>query len=184
MNGSHSQLSAVTTAINVSLLIMAMTMLSSCAAGIRLRTEPVALKSEEGSYRLYLYGCHHGDDLENLALVVDEHSLYRFYLFVPATSYRVITNQSFDRAIEQADRFLRCGIRTVTETHLRRIVAPDGSTAGFEILPHYNPLEVGAEEAVLVNYSQKGGIITVYITRDPSLDQRLSFPDIPGETGH
>jgi len=169
--------------ITIVLLLMVTTNLSSCALGMRLRTEAAGPRPSEGNYRLYLYGCHYAEDLKNLVLIVDERSPYRFELFVPDPSYRIVSNLSFDRAIEQADRFLRCGIQTVAETHQRRIVAPDGATAGYEVLPHYIQHEVGAAEAVQVNYSLKNGVVMVYISLDPALERRELFPDIPGEGG-
>jgi len=164
-------------------ILLIMAGITGCAAGTRLSTSTTGIAVPEGRYRLYLYGCHHADDLENMALIVSEQAPFRFNLYAPESSYRITVPQTFDRAVEQADRFLRCGMRTVNSTRIRRILGPAGETAGYEMLPLYAYYELGTEEAVQIQYSLLHGVITVYIRLAPLLELKEAFPDVPGSPG-
>lgn len=156
-----------------------MAFLASCAAGTRLKTSAAVPENVSGTYRLYLYGCRYPDDVENLAVIIDESSPYRFELYVPETSYRTIEHVSGAEAIERADKFLRCTVRNVTGTRLQKIVDSGGRTIAFEMRPLYFPLEFGRDDILDVHYWLAGDYIRVYIKLDPDIENRLQDYDTP-----
>ena len=148
-------------------VVLAVTVLSGCSYGTPLRTDVALPADATGTYRLYLYGCHYAADIEDMALLVDESSPYRFNLFVLNTSYRIEENLSGKDALAKADAFIRCSTERVWLTVFRRIVDPAGKTIAFELKPLYDPIRMGLDEVLVTNYALKDGIVTVYIRRNP-----------------
>ena len=147
--------------------------LASCAPGTRLRTEAVREADIRGTFRLYLYGCRHPQDLETMALIVDEQVSEQFELYVSATSYRVREHVSAEEALRQAAAFFTCSIHDRGQTVMRRIVNASGRTLAYELKPLYERLEFGKDDVLLSTYSQTGSRVTVYLQLDPQIDRTL-----------
>ena len=156
--------------------------LSGCALGTQLQTETADPKGIQGTYDLYTYGCRYPDDIEHAAFLIAPDKAGMVELYVPATSYKVKRGLPADKALAEADAFVRCGIHTVTELRVHRI--PDGSngTIGYEILPRYPYYDVGGTDPLLVSYMLKDGKVTVYIRLSPDVDRRLNL-EFPGSGG-
>jgi hypothetical protein len=153
--------------------------LSGCALGTQLNTETADSKTISGTYDLFLYGCRYPDDLEHAAFLIAPDKAGMVDLYVPETSYKIKRGLPADKAIAEADAFIRCGIHTVTGLRVHRI--PDGSsgTIGYEILPQYLPYDVGGDNPLLVSYTLKDGKVTVYIRLFPDVERKLNL-QFPG----
>jgi hypothetical protein len=163
-------------------LFLIVASLSGCALGTQLQTETADPKGIQGTYDLYTYGCRYPDDIEHAAFLIAPDKAGMVELYVPATSYKVKRGLPADKALAEADAFVRCGIHTVTELRVHRI--PDGSngTIGYEILPRYPYYDVGGTDPLLVSYTLKDGKFTVYIRLSPDVDRRLN-QEFPGSGG-
>jgi hypothetical protein len=152
--------------------------MSGCLLGTQLNTETADPKTITGTYDLLLYGCRYPSDLERAAFLIVPDKTGMVDLYVPETSYKVKRGLPADKALAEADAFVRCGIYTVTELRVHRI--PDGSngTIGFEILPRYLPYDEGGTDPLLVSYTLKDGKITVYIRLFPDVERKLNL-DFP-----
>lgn len=151
--------------------------------GTRLDSETADPRTITGAYDLLLYGCRYPDDLERAAFLIAPDKTDRVDLFVLKTSYKVKRGLPADKALAEADAFVRCGNHTVTELRVHRI--PDGGngTIGYEILPRYSYTDDGGTDPLLVSYSLKDGRITVYIRLFPDVERRLNleFPAAGGQ---
>ena len=165
----------------VALFVLASS-LSGCMLGTQLNTETADPKTISGTYDLFLYGCRYSDDLEHAAFLIAPDKAGMVDLYVPETSYKIKRGLPADKALAEADAFLRCGIHTVTELRIHRI--PDGSsgTMGYEILPQYLPYDVGGTNPLLVSYTLKDGKVTVYIRLFPDVERKL-YLQFPGSGG-
>ena len=163
-------------------LIVLTSFLSGCVLGTQLQTVTADPKTITGTYDLYTYGCRYPDDIEHAAFLIAPDKAGMVELYVPATSYKVKRGLPADKALAEADAFVRCGIHTVTELRVHRI--PDGSngTIGYEILPRYPYYDVGGTDPLLVSYTLKDGKVTVYIRLSPDVDRRLNL-EFPGSGG-
>jgi hypothetical protein len=151
--------------------------------GTRLDTETADPKTITGTYDLLLYGCRYSDDLERAAFLIAPDKTGMVDLFVPATSYKVKPGLPAEKALAEANAFVRCGNHTVTELRVHRI--PDGSngTIGYEILPRYSYYDDGGTDPLFVSYTLKDGKITVSIRLYPDVERRLNlqFPASGGQ---
>jgi hypothetical protein len=156
------------------LFVLAASM-SGCMLGTQLHTETADPKTITGTYDILLYGCRYPEDLERAAFLIVPDKTGMVDLFVPETSYKVKRGLPADKALEEADAFVRCGIHTVTELRIHRI--PDGGngTIGYEILPRYLPYDEGGSDPLLVSYAHKDGKITVYIRLFPDVERKLNL---------
>jgi hypothetical protein len=157
----------------VAALLILVLSLSGCIMGTQLNTETADPKTISGTYDLYLYGCRYPDDREHAAFLIAPDKASRVDLYVPDTSYKITKGLPADKALAEADQFVRCGIHTVTDIRVHRI--PDGSngTIGYEILPRYLPFDVGGMDPLLVNYTLKDGKVTVYIRLFPDVERSI-----------
>jgi len=148
--------------------------LSGCALGTRLDSETADPRTITGTYDLLLYGCRYPDDLERAVFLIAPDKTGMVDLFVPATSYKVKRGLPYEKALAEADAFVRCGNHTVTELRVHRI--PDGGsgTIGYEILPRYAYYDDGGTDPLFVNYTLKDGRITVYIRLFPDVERKLN----------
>ena len=160
-------------------LFLIVASLSGCALGTQLQTETADPKGIQGTYDLYTYGCRYPDDIEHAAFLIAPDKAGMVELYVPATSYKVKRGLPADKALAEADAFVRCGIHTVTELRVHRI--PDGSngTIGYEILPRYPYYDEGGTDPLLVSYTLKDGKVTVYIRLFPDVERKLNL-QFPG----
>jgi hypothetical protein len=155
--------------------------LQACAAGGELKTGPASPSDLSGTYTLLLYGCHYGDDIKDLAVLVDGKSRYPVEIYDLPTSYTTKKDVPGAQALKEADAFVRCSRRNVTGTQLRRIYDDAGGTVGFEVRPLYFPLEFGQQDVLQVNYTLGDGRVRAYIRLDPDVQRSL---DSSGSDDH
>jgi hypothetical protein len=154
--------------------LLLLSLLCACTMGTRLETESAMPADAKGTYRLYLYGCRYPEDVEVMALLVDQTSPYPFDLYVLDTSYRVKQDLSGPAALAEAEKFIQCSLHDVWMTAFRRVIDPSGRTVAFEMKPLYFPHDVGKDEALLSSYSLKNGTVTVYLSLDPLVEKRMN----------
>jgi hypothetical protein len=150
--------------------------LQACVEGKQLATRSADPADLKDTYTLLLYGCHYPDDIKNLAVLVDEGSRYPVEIYDLPTSYQVKKGVPGPQALKEADSFVRCSIRRVTQTQLRRIIDDAGGTIGYEVRPLYSPLEFGKTDVLSVSYSLQNGTVRTYIRLDPDLERALESP--------
>jgi hypothetical protein len=159
--------------LDVAAALIVMFAIQGCSLGTQLRTETADPKSIEGTYDLFTYGCRYPDDIEHAAFLIAPDKAGMVELYVPATSYKVKRGIPADQALAEANTHVRCGVRTVEATRVRRIPDGSGGTLGFEVLPRYSATEVGGMDPLNVSYSLKDGKITIHIRLFPDVEKKL-----------
>jgi hypothetical protein len=147
--------------------------IQGCSPGTQLRTATADPKDIKGTYDLFTYGCRYPTDLEHAAFLIAPDKAGMVELYVPATSYKVKRGIPADQALAEADKHVRCGVRTVVAIRVHRIPDGSGGTLGFEVLPRYSATEVGGMDPLNVSYALKDGKITVYIRLLPDVEKKL-----------
>jgi len=165
------------------ILLIAMLVLQGCAFGKQLQTQTADPKTITGTFDLYLYGCRYPADYEHAAFLILPEAKYPVELFVRDTSYTVKKGLQADKALSEAEAFVRCGNHTVVETRVHKIPDDSGGTIGYEILPRYPPTDAGGSDPLLVSYSLKDGKIIVYIRLFPDVERKLNQMEGPGAGG-
>ena len=150
--------------------------LHACAFGKQLVTSSADPADLKGTYTLLLYGCHYPEDVKNLAVLVDEGSRHPVEIYDIPSSYQVKKGMSGPQALKEADSFVRCSVRRVSQTQLRRISDADGGTIGYEVRPLYSPLEFGRLDILFVSYSLQNGTVKTSIRLDPDVERALESP--------
>lgn len=168
---------------SVLLLLTLAAVLTGCIKGTPLKTSPVDAKAVSGTYDLMLYGCRHPNDLETAAFLIDPAKADKFELFVLPTSYKTQKGLTAETAFEKGNAFLHCGVRTVEKTVARSIPDGAGGTIGYELLPHYSPMDEGGQRPLIVNYSLRDGKVTVFLELDPSVRRSANAFSPPGASG-
>ncbi len=154
------------------LLFLALSGQYSCAAAQQLTTKGTNPADITGSYTLMLYGCKYPDDIENAAILVDEHSPYVLDIFSLPTMYSVQKGLPAQEALAKANKFLRCTFHTVVETRVRMIADDRGGTIGYDMRPAYLPYDIGSTDPLLITYRLKDGKVTAYIRLSPDVRRR------------
>ncbi len=162
------------------LLLVLAPALQGCVEGRMLRTEPVGATAIEGTFTALLYGCRYPDDIENAAILVSEGSKYPLEIYSPASRYKVRRDLSAQQALAEANAFVKCGVHTVWQTQVRRILDDSGGTVGYEVRPLYYPYDVGAADVLLISYALKDGKIRAYIRLIPEEENRPFINRHPG----
>jgi hypothetical protein len=80
------------------------------------------------------------------------------------------------QALADAEAFVRCSVRLLSGTQLRRIIDDTGGTIGYEVRPLYSPLEFGRLDVLHVSYSLQEGTVRTYIRLDPDVERALESP--------
>ena len=160
--------------LDVAAALIVLFTIQGCSLGTQLRSETADPKGIEGTYDLFTYGCRYPDDIEHAAFLIapDKAGMVEFY--VPATSYKVKRGLPADQALAEANKHVRCGVRTVEAIRVHRIPDGSGGTLGFEILPRYPATNVGGMDPLNVSYALKDGKITVYIKLFPNVERMLN----------
>jgi hypothetical protein len=159
-------------------LMLLFALLPACVAGTSLKTVQAVPNEADGTFTLYLHGCRYPSDIENIAILVDAASPYRFELFALPAAYKVKTGLAGSEAAAEAQKFIRCSIYDAGQSVMRRIVDPSGRTLAFELKPIYARLEMGAEEVLLSDYVLRDGQVRVYLRLDPNVE-RMRRHDVP-----
>ncbi len=154
-----------------------MALVSGCVSGIRFSTESAGTGTIEGTFDLYLYGCRYPSDFENVAILVAADSPYPLDIYALSTRYKIKKGLTGEKALEEANAFIRCSMRGVAHSAVRRILDDKGKTFGYDVRPFYMPYEVPGSDVMLMNYFLRGGKVTAYITVFPE------FRDLGGDDG-
>ncbi len=137
----------------------------------RLKTEAAKPADVQGKFSLLLYGCSSQDDLANIAILDKEGDPYSFEIYAPDYSYTRKTGLDGSEALQEAERFVRCNIRS-ERSRLQRILGPDGTGIGFELRPLYSVAAFGKDDVLDVRYVNKERKILVYIELDPAIEMQ------------
>jgi hypothetical protein len=152
-------------------LLMTIT-LQSCMTGKQLSTTSADKALITGTYTLLLYGCHYPDQVDNVAILVDENSRYPLEIYAIDTSFKVKNGVPAQQAVTEADAFVRCSFHTIWKTQVTRIPDDIGGTVGYEIRPLYETTEFGTPDVLMISYSLKNGKIRAYIRKSPQAEDR------------
>lgn len=155
------------------LLLMAIA-LQSCMTGMQLSTTSADRTRISGTYTLLLYGCHYPDQIENVAILVDENGRYPVEIYDLDTSFKVKKGVSAQQAIMEAEAFVRCSFHSVWQTQVSAIVDDRGGSLGYEFRPLYAVTEFGMPDVLLISYSLKEGKVRAFIRKNPELEDRFS----------
>jgi len=164
-------------------MLLAVSMLQGCTFGTQLRTETADPKTITGTYDLMMYGCRYPTDYEKAAFLISSRSRYPVTLFVSDTSQKATKGLQAEKALSEAEAFVRCGVHTVEGTRVLRILDEGGGTIGYEVLARYPLTDAVGIDPLLVNYSLKDGKVTVYIQLSPDAERKLSHPSSPAAGG-
>jgi hypothetical protein len=145
--------------------------LQACMAGTQLITRQADPSEIKGTYTVILYGCRYPDDIENMAILVEEGSGYPFEVYAIDSMYKVKNGLSAPQALAEAETFITCSFHTLYQQQLRKIPDSGGKTIGYELKPLYLPWDIGISEVLLSSYSLKNGKVFVYIRLDPLLEK-------------
>jgi len=154
------------------LLMMTIT-LQSCMTGIQLNTTSADKTLISGTYTLLLYGCHYLDQVDNVAILVDENSRYPLEIYDIDTSFKVKKAVPAQQAVTEADAFVRCSSHTIWQTQVTRILDDIGGTVGYEVRPLYEITEFGTPDVLMISYSLKNGKVRAYIRKSPAVEDRF-----------
>jgi hypothetical protein len=156
------------------ILVLLTVAVSGCAMGTQLLTASADPKAITGTYDLYMYGCRYPDDLEHAAFLIEPEKSPMVELFVRDTAVTIKRGLPADSALAEANKFVRCGNRTVEAIRFQQIPDGSGGTLGYEMLPRYPVTDLGGMDPLLVSYSLKEGKITVYIELSPEVERAVS----------
>jgi hypothetical protein len=162
------------------IVLMAILMLQGCTLATQIQTQIVDSKTIAGSFDLILYGCRYPEDYEIAAFLISPDAKYPVNLFVRDSSYKVKKGLSAEKALSEAEAFVRCGNHTVTETRILRIPDDSGGTIGYEVLPRFPVTDLAGSDPLLVSYSLKDGKVTVHIRLYPDVERKLNALGRPG----
>jgi hypothetical protein len=141
-------------------------------AGNQLIPESAGPAGIQGTYTVFFYGCRYPDDIENMAVLVDESGPYPVELYAPAFMYKEKKGMAASQALAEANTFITCSFHKTWQSRFRKIPDANGRTIGYELKPLYVPWEIGVPEVLLSSYALKDGKVTVYIELDPLLKRR------------
>ena len=153
------------------LLLMTIT-LQSCMAGMQLSTTSADRTRISGTYTLLLYGCHYPDQIENVAILVNENSRYPLEIYDLDTSFKVKKGVPAQQAIAEAEAFVRCSFHSVWQTQVSAIMDERGGSIGYEFRPLYAVTEFGMPDVLLISYSLKDGKVRASIRKSPEMEDR------------
>jgi len=142
--------------------------LLSRSEGNHLKTEAANAADVEGKFTLLLYGCSFLDDLANIAILDKEGDPYSFEIYAPDTSYTRKAGLNGAEALQEAERFVRCNIRS-ERSRLSKVLSLGGAGIGFELRPLYPVVTFGKDDVLDLRYVIKDRKIVVHIDLDPAI---------------
>jgi hypothetical protein len=140
--------------------------LQACVPGAQLIPKSADPAEIKGTYTLILYGCRYADDLENIAILVDEKYEHPLEIYALDAMYKVKKGLSGQQALNEAKTFITCSMQPVWQSVMRRIPDDLGKTVGYEVKPLYR--DISPPEVLVSSYSLKDGKVTAYFNLDPS----------------
>lgn len=103
----------VGTILSAAAVLLALSTLQASAADKQLKTESAGQAAITGAYTVLLYGCRYPDDIENAAILVSEGSKYPLEIYALDTRYKVKKGLDAQKALAEANAFVKCGVHTV-----------------------------------------------------------------------
>ena len=170
----------VRTILVAAALLLALSAPQAFAAGKQLKTESAGQAAITGNYTVLLYGCRYPDDIENAAILVSEGSRYPVEIYAPDTRYKVKKGLDAQKDLAEANEFVRCSVRRVWQTQIRRILDDADGAIGYEVRPLYYPYDVGSADVLLISYALKGGKVRAYIRLTPEMENKRNPEQRPG----
>ena len=155
----------------IAFLLLA-SLLSSCASGVRLKTQGAQDSEVAGRYRVIFYGCNFLNDLETVAFLDKEEDKYSFDPYAPEFNYREKAGLDGPTALAAAEHFLNCN-GSYSRTQLLRVIGPDNDIAGYELRPLYVPFTYGVDDVLETDYVIRGDKVVIYIRLIPAVERRL-----------
>jgi hypothetical protein len=156
-------------ALGIGMLLLVI-MSTGCFAGIQLTTEGVVPKTVTGTYDLYLYGCLYSSDIENAAILVAADAPYPLEIYSFDTTFKVRKGLSAEKAVAEANAFIRCTTKKVLRSEMRRIEDGQGRTYGYDLRAIYMPWEIRISDPLRLNYVLNDGKVTAYIRLAPGAE--------------
>jgi len=152
--------------------LLAALFLVSCTSGIRLNTQGTGYSKAEGTYRVILFGCNFGNDLETIAFLDKEGDKYVFEPYAPDFNFKIKKGVQAEEALKEAGEFVNCNTSFM---HLQTygIIGPNGEILGYEIRPLYEPFAYGAQDVLLTDYWLKDDKVVIKIRLNPSVERML-----------
>ncbi len=146
------------------------------AMGKPLTTEKAQMSEVTGNFTVILYGGRYYKDIETVAFLVPERSLYPFEPYAPEFDYRVVKGAGAKDAFEIAEQFVGAHYAFLRSL-VSRIVDENGRLVGYEVRPLYNPLAFGVEDVLDISYSITNGRVRAYVSLKPEIDRQLHSGD-------
>jgi len=144
------------------IFIVLIALVSSCASGRYLRTEPAEPTGIEGNYNLILYGGLYSEDEENLAILDKDNDSYTFEIYARKDNYTVQKNIPAKEALNKAQQFVSRH-RAFIRSRLSSILDPAGNIIGYELRPLYQMFEFGNSDLLSVYYGITDSTVIVHI---------------------
>jgi len=157
----------------VLICVCMVSVLQACAVSTQLIPRLVDPAEIKGTFTLILYGCRYADDLENMAILVDEKNEHTFELYAMDSMFKVKKGLSGQQAVNEAKTFISCSMQPVLHPVMRRIPDDRDETIGYEVKPLYR--DISPSEVLLSFYSLEEGKVTAYISLDPSVNRGTAF---------
>jgi len=144
----------------VASVVFIVSLLSACAGGNLLRTEPVQnTRNITGTYTLILYQSKDYFALLTIAFLAAEG--YTFQPYAPEFNYGVTPNMDGREALDVAQAFIRKNPDYMS-TSISKILDPAGTTIGYEIMPLYRAFNYGTSNVMTITYTLKApGIVQI-----------------------
>lgn len=159
-------------------------LLAGCMTGTRLNTLSANPAAVSGTYTLLLHGCKYGEEIDNVAILVDEQEAYPVSIYDLPASYTVKKGVPAKEAFAAATTFVACSTHSVWKTRVSRIIDDGGRTIGYEVRPLYFPLEFGNPDPLTVTYFRHKDGVRVYIRIDSTVERMLEGGGNERSSGH
>ncbi|TAN39702.1 MAG: hypothetical protein EPN25_10370 [Nitrospirae bacterium] len=150
--------------------------LSGCATGQYLKTEEVLSPELSGTYTLILHGGRYAADFQNVAILDREGDSFSIGIYAPVFDYKVRSGLPADRAIEEAEKFVRFHY-AARSSQWKKILGTDNSLIGYEVRPLYEPLETGYPDILDITYVTRGKKIIARISFKHDLERGILRED-------
>jgi hypothetical protein len=125
-----------------------------------IRTEGASEKEITGTYSLILYGGTYGNDVEAVAILAKEDSLYTIAPYAPEFDYKVIKHVPAKEGLAEAYSFISRH-PDFSREQIARIVDSSGRVIGYEVRPLYRAFTFGAPDVLYTYYWRKGDKVFV-----------------------
>ncbi len=163
-------------AMVIGIVLLAGAFSAAYAMGKPLITEEVQVSEVTGNFTVILYGGRYYKDIETVAFLIPEKSLYPFEPYAPEFDYRIVKGAGAKAAFEIAEQFVGAHYAFL-RSQVSKIVDENGKLIGYEVRPLYTPLAFGVEDVLDISYSIKDGRVRAYVSLKPEIEKQLYSGD-------